>query len=99
MTGLAGSGKSEILRSVWLPAVRAHPQRTKRKSTLGNSAWDVVTGFEHLGSIFEVDQSPIGKTSRSIPATYVKIFDDIRALFAQLPESRIRAYTPSPFSF
>jgi excinuclease ABC subunit A len=99
ITGVSGSGKSTILRSVLLPAVRAHLQRTKRKSTLGNSAWDVVTGFEHLGSIFEVDQSPIGKTSRSIPATYVKIFDDIRALFAQLPESRIRGYNRSRFSF
>jgi excinuclease ABC subunit A len=99
ITGVSGSGKSTILRSVLLPAVRAHLQRAKRKSTLGNSAWDAVTGFEYLGSIFEVDQSPIGKTSRSIPATYVKIFDDIRALFAQLPESRIRGYNRSRFSF
>jgi excinuclease ABC subunit A len=99
ITGVSGSGKSTILRSVLLPAVRAHLQRTKKKGITENSAWDGFAGFEHLGSVFEVDQSPIGKTSRSIPATYVKIFDDIRALFAQLPESRIRGYTPSRFSF
>ena len=99
ITGVSGSGKSTILRSVLLPAVRAHLQRTKKKNGSENTAWNGVTGFEHLGSVFEVDQSPIGKTSRSIPATYVKIFDDIRALFAQLPESRIRGYNPSRFSF
>jgi excinuclease ABC subunit A len=99
ITGVSGSGKSTILRSILLPAVRAHLQRAKKKGVSDNSAWNAVTGFEHLGSVFEVDQSPIGKTSRSIPATYVKIFDDIRALFAQLPESRIRGYNPSRFSF
>jgi len=99
ITGVSGSGKSTILRSVLLPAVRAHLQRTKKKDASENSAWNMVAGFEHLGSVFEVDQSPIGKTSRSIPATYVKIFDDIRALFAQLPESRIRGYNRSRFSF
>ncbi len=99
ITGVSGSGKSTILRSVLLPAVRAHLQRTKKKSGLENPAWKAVAGFEHLGAVFEVDQSPIGKTSRSIPATYVKIFDDIRGLFAQLPESRIRGYTRSRFSF
>ena len=99
ITGVSGSGKSTILRSVLLPAIRAHLQRTKKKAPSENLAWREVEGFEHLGSVFEVDQSPIGKTSRSIPATYVKIFDDIRALFAQLPESRIRGYNPSRFSF
>ncbi len=99
ITGVSGSGKSTILRSVLLPAVRAHLRRTKKKGVSEDSAWSRVTGFEHLGSVFEVDQSPIGKTSRSIPATYVKIFDDIRALFAQLPESRIRGYNRSRFSF
>lgn len=99
ITGVSGSGKSTILRSVLLPAIRAHLQKPKRKGASKNSAWGEVKGFEHLGAVFEVDQSPIGKTSRSIPATYVKIFDDIRALFAQLPESRIRGYTASRFSF
>jgi excinuclease ABC subunit A len=99
ITGVSGSGKSTILRSVLLPAVRAHLQRTKKKVGSENSPWNAVAGFEHLGSVYEVDQSPIGKTSRSIPATYVKIFDDMRALFAQLPESRIRGFTRSRFSF
>jgi excinuclease ABC subunit A len=99
ITGVSGSGKSTILQSVLLPAVRTHFQRTKRNSVSENSDWSAITGIENLGAVFEVDQSPIGKTSRSIPATYVKIFDDIRALFAQLPESRIRGYSPSRFSF
>jgi excinuclease ABC subunit A len=99
ITGVSGSGKSTILRSVLLPAVLAHQKRTKKKAGSDISAWNAVAGLEYVGAVFEVDQSPIGKTSRSIPATYVKIFDDIRALFAQLPESRIRGYNPSRFSF
>jgi excinuclease ABC subunit A len=99
ITGVSGSGKSTILRSILLPAVRTHLQRTRKNGVPEKSAWNGVAGIEHLGAVFEVDQSPIGKTSRSIPATYVKIFDDIRALFAQLPESRIRGYNPSRFSF
>ena len=99
ITGVSGSGKSTLLRSVLLPAVHSHLQRVRKKSVPENSAWKEMTGIEHLGAVFEVDQSPIGKTSRSIPATYVKIFDAIRALYAQLPESRIRGYNPSRFSF
>jgi excinuclease ABC subunit A len=99
ITGVSGSGKSTILRSVLLPAVGADLQRTKKKGASETYLWNEVTGVEHLGAVFEVDQSPIGKTSRSIPATYVKIFDDIRALFAQLPQSRIRGYSRSRFSF
>ena len=100
ITGVSGSGKSTILRSVLLPAVRAHLQADKKEKRtrriLPGTRW---LASNIVGSVFEVDQSPIGKTSRSIPATYVKIFDDIRALFAQLPESRIRGYNPSRFSF
>ena len=99
ITGVSGSGKSTLLRSVLLPAVHSHLQRAKKKSVSGKFAWKEIAGIEHLGAVFEVDQSPIGKTSRSIPATYVKIFDAIRALYAQLPESRIRGYNPSRFSF
>jgi excinuclease ABC subunit A len=99
ITGVSGSGKSTLLRSILLPAVQSNLQRAKKNRVSENSAWKAIAGIEHLGAVFEVDQSPIGKTTRSIPATYVKIFDAIRALFAQLPESRIRGYHPSRFSF
>ncbi|MHA3770327.1 excinuclease ABC subunit UvrA [Verrucomicrobiota bacterium sgz303538] len=64
-----------------------------------DDSFNELTGFEHLEAIYEVDQSPIGKTSRSTPATYIKVFDDVRALFAQMPLSRMRGYTASRFSF
>lgn len=99
ITGVSGSGKSTLLRSVLLPAVREKLERKRKKTANVSFAWKEVLGADCLGGVYEVDQSPIGKTSRSIPATYVKIFDDIRALFGQLPESRIRGYNPSRFSF
>jgi excinuclease ABC subunit A len=96
ITGVSGSGKSTLLRSVLLPAVQ---QSWARKKTNGTGDWKKITGTEFLSAVYEVDQSPIGKTSRSIPATYVKVFDEIRKQFAQLPESRIRGYDASRFSF
>ena len=96
ITGVSGSGKSTLMRSVLLPAVQ---QSWARKRSNGSGDWRKVSGTEFLSAVYEVDQSPIGKTSRSIPATYVKIFDEIRKQFAQLPESRIRGYDPSRFSF
>jgi excinuclease ABC subunit A len=99
ITGVSGSGKSTLLGSVLLPAVRENLKRKRNLTADKSPTWRKVSGVDHLGGVFEVDQSPIGKTSRSIPATYVKIFDDIRALFGQLPESRIRGYSPSRFSF
>ena len=99
ITGVSGSGKSTLLRSVLLPAVSAQLGPKKKRKEPVVSPWSEVRGAEYIGGVYEVDQSPIGKTSRSIPATYVKVFDEIRALFAQLPESRIRGYSASRFSF
>jgi excinuclease ABC subunit A len=60
---------------------------------------DRITGFEHIDKVIDIDQSPIGRTPRSNPATYIKVFDEIRALYAQLPEAKIRGYKPGRFSF
>jgi excinuclease ABC subunit A len=61
--------------------------------------YDRITGTEHIDKVIDIDQSPIGRTPRSNPATYIKVFDEIRALFAQMPEAKIRGYTPGRFSF
>ncbi len=113
ITGISGSGKSSLMRSVLLPAAQAalaKPVRAKagaaaRKAAAGKrqtrsaQAWRSFTGAEFMEAVYEVDQSPIGKTSRSTPATYVGVLSEIRAVFAQLPLSRIRGYSPSRFSF
>ncbi|MFM8470205.1 MAG: excinuclease ABC subunit A, partial [Limisphaerales bacterium] len=106
VTGVSGSGKSTLIRECLLPAVEAalakpsgshrstpNPRRQNQAPSLR------LTGFESLSAVYEVDQSPIGRTPRSTPATYVGFFDDIRALFAQVPESRMRGYGPGRFSF
>jgi excinuclease ABC subunit A len=95
ITGVSGSGKSTLLRAVLLPAVQQALKGEREKSGF----WDLISGVNHIAGVFEVDQSPIGKTSRSIPATYVKVFDEIRKMFAKLPEARIRGYEASRFSF
>ena len=97
ISGVSGSGKSTVLRGVVVPAVRDALSRTKSKTIFDHC--QSIEGLEWLGGVLEVDQSPIGKTSRSTPATYVKVLDDIRALFATLPASRMRGYTNSRFSF
>jgi excinuclease ABC subunit A len=102
ITGISGSGKSSLLHSCLMPAVqRAVTARKNPKAKIRNPkiSWRALVGDEHLESVYEVDQSPIGKTSRSTPATYVGVLDDIRALFAQLPLARMRGYTASRFSF
>ena len=98
VTGVSGSGKSTLLRGVLLPALRdAASTRHSRKIVGGN--YHTLRGHESIVSVQEVDQSPIGKTSRSTPATYMKVLDEIRKHFAQLPAARMRGYTASRFSF
>jgi excinuclease ABC subunit A len=94
ITGVSGSGKSTLIRECLLPALESL-LKTKH-SKLKTSA---LTGFESLKAVYEVDQAPIGRTPRSVPATYVGFFDEIRRLFAQVPEARLRGYSPGRFSF
>jgi excinuclease ABC subunit A len=96
ITGISGSGKSTLMRSVLLPAVK---EALKRKHAAQRELVSAISGAEFFETVYEVDQSPIGKTSRSTPATYIKVFDEIRKLYGQLPVSRVRGYTPSRFSF
>jgi len=98
VSGISGSGKSSLVRGVLVPAVRDGLTR-KSKSKQVSPDYLSLTGLELLGAVLEVDQSPIGKTSRSTPATYIKVLDEIRAVFAQIPEARVRGYTASRFSF
>ena len=96
ITGISGSGKSTLMRSVLLPAVK---ERLKKERGKQRELFSTLTGAESFETVYEVDQSPIGKTSRSTPATYIKVFDEIRKLYGQLPVSRVRGYSPSRFSF
>jgi excinuclease ABC subunit A len=104
VTGISGSGKSTLVGGVLLAAVREGLQRKsaaarRARSSISGNPWHAIRGTELLGAVLEVDQSPIGKTSRSIPATYIKVFDEIRALYATLPAARMRGYSASRFSF
>jgi len=93
ITGVSGCGKSSFMRGTLAKVAQLKNGGAK------NPTWKSVEGFDQIKHCFEVDQTPIGKTSRSCPATYVKLLDEIRKLFAQLPESKIRGYTASRFSF
>lgn len=96
VTGVSGSGKSTLIRECLLPAVKYCLAKKKDK---GEQPDCKVNGFETLKAVYEVDQSPVGRTPRSTPATYVGFFDVIRQLFSQTPEARLRGYSPSRFSF
>ena len=97
ITGISGSGKSTLMHDVLLPAIVEQLNRKKRGGN--GELFKLVSGAEEIEAIYEVDQSPIGKTSRSTPGTYLKVFDEIRNLYAQLPVSRMRGYSASRFSF
>ncbi|UCF09621.1 MAG: excinuclease ABC subunit UvrA, partial [Candidatus Bipolaricaulota bacterium] len=95
VTGVSGSGKSSLVEDVLYRGVahRLH-QATRRPGRHRE-----ILGIEHIDKVIEIDQSPIGRTPRSNPATYTKLFDDIRSLFARTPDARLRAYTSGRFSF
>ena len=100
ITGISGSGKSTLMHEVLWPGVRdALGGKSSRSSLDVQKHVPPVNGAESIEAVYEVDQSPIGKTSRSTPGTYIKVFDEIRNLYAQLPVSRMRGYSASRFSF
>ncbi len=97
LTGISGSGKSSLMHSCIAALFHNEAKTTRVKKS--NLPFGKTSGEKLIKACYEVDQSPIGKTSRSCPATYVKVFDHIRALFAQLPEARMRGFEASRFSF
>ena len=99
VTGVSGSGKSTLVRDVIGDNLRARLETRRTRRKLAALGCGEFSGEEHLDRVLEVDQTPIGKTPRSCPATYVGFFDDIRRLFAGTPESRLRGYGASRFSF
>ncbi|WP_143962840.1 excinuclease ABC subunit UvrA [Litoribacter populi] len=95
VTGVSGSGKSTLIHETLYPILNQHFYKSKKEPL----AYEKVDGLKHLDKVIEVDQSPIGRTPRSNPATYTGVFTDIRALFTDLPEAKIRGYKPGRFSF
>lgn len=95
VTGVSGSGKSSLITNTLLPILMHYVYDSVKKPLEYKS----VHGLEHIDKVIEIDQSPIGRTPRSNPATYTKVFDEIRSLFASLPEAQIRGYKPGRFSF
>jgi excinuclease ABC subunit A len=95
ITGVSGSGKSSLINETLYPILNQHIYNGVKKPLPYNS----IEGLEHIDKIIDIDQSPIGRTPRSNPATYTGVFTEIRALFAQTPEAKIRGYKPGRFSF
>ena len=95
VTGVSGSGKSSLINQTLYPLLMNHFHQDIRKPL----SYKSIEGLEHLDKVIEIDQSPIGRTPRSNPVTYTKVFDEIRSLFAALPESQIRGYKAGRFSF
>jgi excinuclease ABC subunit A len=110
ITGVSGSGKSSLINDILKQGLwqRYHTSGQAKEGEEEESAngksipvgeHDRITGTEEIDKVIDIDQSPIGRTPRSNPATYIKVFDEIRSLFAELPEAKIRGYQPGRFSF
>ncbi|WP_411768746.1 excinuclease ABC subunit UvrA [Winogradskyella sp. A3E31] len=95
VTGVSGSGKSTLINETLYPIMNAHYFNGVKKPMPYKS----IKGLEHIDKVIDINQSPIGRTPRSNPATYTKTFDEIRSLFAKIPEAMIRGYKPGRFSF
>ncbi|MEX2568826.1 MAG: excinuclease ABC subunit UvrA [Cyclobacteriaceae bacterium] len=95
VTGVSGSGKSSLIHETLYPLLNRYFYNSKKEAL----PYREIKGLKYLDKVIEVDQSPIGRTPRSNPATYTGVFTDIRALFTELPEAKIRGYKPGRFSF
>lgn len=95
VTGVSGSGKSTLITETLYPILNHHFFRAKKTPM----PYAKIEGLEHIDKVIEIDQTPIGRTPRSNPSTYTGVFSDIRSLFVQLPEAKIRGYKPGRFSF
>ena len=95
VTGVSGSGKSTLINETLQPILSQHFYRSLKKPM----AYDSIEGLDNIDKVVNVDQSPLGRTPRSNPATYTGVFSDIRSLFVGLPEAQIRGYKPGRFSF
>lgn len=95
ITGVSGSGKSSLIHHTLFPILNKHFFNAKKEPL----PYQSIEGLKNIDKVIEIDQSPIGRTPRSNPATYTGVFTDIRDLFAQLPEAKIRGYKPGRFSF
>lgn len=95
VTGVSGSGKSSLINETLYPALSNIFYKSEKKPL----PFKEIKGTEHIDKVIDIDQSPIGRTPRSNPATYTKVFDEIRRLFSEIPEAKIRGYQPGRFSF
>jgi len=95
VTGVSGSGKSSLINETLYPILSKHFYRSEKNPL----PYEKIEGLNFIDKVIEIDQAPIGKTPRSNPATYTKVFDDIRKLYGELPESKIRGYKSGRFSF
>ncbi len=95
ITGVSGSGKSTLINETLYPILRQYFYKSRQKPLV----YDKIIGIDNVDKVIEIDQSPIGRTPRSNPATYTGVFTDIRKIFSELPEAKIRGYKPGRFSF